>query len=71
LKIINDHLNDYNESHAVMSLVALKDSIEHVLRITRGIRAPGGHMILVGLSESGKQSLVRLAAALVGYTCSK
>jgi dynein heavy chain len=68
VKVINDRLNDYNESHAVMNLVLFKDAIEHVLRIARGITSPGGHMLLVGLGGSGKQSLVRLAAALAGYT---
>jgi dynein heavy chain len=66
-KVINDKLNEYNESHAVMNLVLFKDAIEHVLRIARGITSPSGHMLLVGLGGSGKQSLVRLAAALSGY----
>jgi dynein heavy chain len=68
VKVINNHLNDYNESHAVMSLVVFKDAIEHVLRIVRGITAPGSHILLVGLGGSGKQSLVRLTAGLAGYT---
>jgi dynein heavy chain len=71
VKITKDYLNDYNESHAVMSLVMFKDAIEQVLRIAGGITAPGGHMLLVGLGGSGIQPLVRLAAALAGYTCSK
>ena len=67
-KVINDQLNDYNENHPVMNLVLFKDAIEHVLRISRGITAPHGHMLLVGLGGSGKQSLVRLAADLVGFS---
>ena len=67
-KVINDQLTDYNESHPVMNLVLFKDAIEHVLRISRGITAPNGHMLLVGLGGSGKQSLVRLAAHLVNYS---
>jgi hypothetical protein len=43
VEVINDRLNDYNESHAVMSLVLFKDAIEHVLRIARGITTPGAH----------------------------
>ncbi|KAK8861127.1 hypothetical protein M9Y10_012822 [Tritrichomonas musculus] len=66
-KVINDKLNEYNESHPVMNLVLFKDAIEHVLRIARGITMPQGHMLLVGLGGSGKQSLVRLAAYLAGY----
>ncbi|OHS95209.1 Dynein heavy chain family protein [Tritrichomonas foetus] len=67
-KVINDQLVDYNESHTIMNLVLFKDAIEHVLRISRGITAPNGHMLLVGLGGSGKQSLVRLAADLVGFS---
>ena len=66
-KVINDKLVEYNETHPVMNLVLFKDAIEHVLRIARGITMPGGHMLLVGLGGSGKQSLVRLAAYLAGY----
>ena len=67
VKVINDKLNEYNETHPVMNLVLFKDAIEHVIRISRGITNPNGHMLLVGLGGSGKQSLVRLASYLVGY----
>jgi len=66
-KVINDKLAEYNDSHPVMNLVLFKDAIEHVVRISRGISAPNGHMLLVGLGGSGKQSLTRLAAHLSGY----
>jgi dynein heavy chain len=67
-RVIIDQLSSYNENHAVMNLVLFKDAIEHVLRISRGITAPNGHMLLVGLGRSGKQSLVRLAADLVDFS---
>ena len=66
-KVINEKLNEYNDSHPVMNLVLFKDAIDHVLRIARGITMPNGHMLLVGLGGSGKQSLVRLASYLAGY----
>ena len=66
-KVIRDKLAEYNESNAVMNLVLFKDAIDHVLRISRGITSPSGHMLLVGLGGSGKQSLVRLESSLVGY----
>jgi len=66
-KVIKDKLNEYNESNPVMNLVLFKDAIDHILRISRAITSPSGHMLLVGLGGSGKQSLVRLASYLVGY----
>jgi dynein heavy chain len=67
-KVLNDKLADYNDSHTVMNLVLFKDAIEHIVRISRGITAPTGHMLLVGLGGNGKQSLTRFAAPLSGYT---
>jgi dynein heavy chain len=67
-KVLNDKLVDYNDSHTVMNLALFKDAIEYVVRISRGITARNGHMLLVGLGGSGKQSLTRLAASLSGYT---
>jgi dynein heavy chain len=68
-KVINDRLTHYNESNAVMNIVLLKDAIEYLVRISREIISPNGHMLLVGLGGSGKQNLTRFAAILAGYSC--
>ena len=61
-------LAEYNEFHAVMDLVLFGDAVCHVARITRIIKQPAGHAMLVGVGGSGKQSLARLAASLCSYS---
>jgi dynein heavy chain len=65
-RVVNDKRNEYNETHAVMNLVLFNDAVEYVLRIARGSTSLSGHMLVVGLVNSGKWFLVRLAAAPSG-----
>ena len=66
-KVVEDRLHEYNENNAVMDLVMFDQAVEHVCRITRVIELPRGNALLVGVGGSGKQSLARLAAFIVGY----
>lgn len=57
-----DMLTNYNERNSPMNLVLFDDAIEHLARMLRVIRRPRGHMLLIGITGCGKQSLARLAA---------
>ena len=68
--ILQEHLDDYNRVHTPkLDLVFFRDTIQHVCRISRVIRQPGGSALLLGVTGTGKQSLTRLASHIVGYTC--
>ena len=58
----------FYEEELDVPLVLFDEVLEHVLRIDRIFRQPQGHLLLIGVSGTGKTTLSRFVAWIVGLS---
>nr|XP_043909238.1 dynein axonemal heavy chain 3-like [Solea senegalensis] len=68
-EVMETYLEDYNNySKTPMNLVLFKFAIEHISRICRVLKQDNGHLLLVGIGGSGRQSATKLGTFINDYS---
>ena len=66
-EVVQNSIDEYNQvNKAPLSLVIFRYVLEHLSKICRVLKSPGGNALLVGVGGSGRQSLTRLGGYMAG-----
>jgi dynein heavy chain len=60
VKVINEYMLDETS----MNLVLFQDAVLHICKVARCFIFEKGHIVLIGLSGSGKKSIISLGSTL-------
>lgn len=57
-------MEDYNDLHEgqKLNIVLFNSALDHLCRLMRILKFPGGHALLIGYGGSGKQTITKLAS---------
>jgi len=75
MSVLRERVKELQEQHntsvrsSKLELVLFDEALHILVKIARVLTTPASNMMLLGVGGSGKQSLTRLAAYVVGSQC--